>query len=161
MKDYVKVNETKIVLREIAEQVATRLRKKGYQTNCVHLSVGYSRSEPTPGFSRQMSIPKTNSSKKLASYCLLLFDKFYDGSAVRNLSVNYSKLSDGDILQLNLFEQPEELVSQKILDETIDGIREKYGFDAIYHASSRLEGATAINRSHLVGGHAGGMDGLT
>ncbi|MDT2814995.1 Y-family DNA polymerase [Vagococcus carniphilus] len=161
MKDYVKVNETKIVLREIAEQVATRLRKKGYQTSCVHLSVGYSRSESTPGFSRQMSIPKTNSSKKLASYCLLLFDKFYDGSAVRNLSVNYSKLSDGDILQLNLFEQPEELVSQKILDETIDSIREKYGFDAIYHASSRLEGATAINRSHLVGGHAGGMDGLT
>lgn len=161
MKDYVKINETKIVLREIAEQVATRLRKKGYQTNCVHLSIGYSRNEPTPGFSRQMSIPKTNSSKKLAGYCLLLFDKFYDGSAVRNLSVNYSKLSDGDILQLNLFEQPEELVGQKILDETIDRIREKYGFDAIYHASSQLEGATAIKRSHLVGGHAGGMDGLT
>ncbi len=161
MKDYVKVNEIKIVLREIVEQVATRLRKKELQTSCIHLSVGYSRDELTQGFNRQITVPKTNLSKELVDNCLRLFDKFYNGSAVRNLSVNFTKLSTGTSLQLNLFDQPDDILSNQLLDRTIDQIRKEYGFDAIYHASSKMEGATAIKRSHLVGGHAGGMDGLT
>ncbi len=36
----------------------------------------------------------------------------------------------------------------------------KFGFQALIHASSLLEGATAIHRSGLVGGHAGGNVGL-
>lgn len=161
MKDYVNIQETKIVLREMAEQVATRLRKKHVQTSCVHLSIAYSKSEKISGFSRQMSVPKTNSSKELASYCLQLFDKFDTGGAVRHIGVNYSKLTPDTSLQLNLFESATDTLNDHHLDETIDQIRMQYGFDAIYHASSKLEGATAINRSHLVGGHAGGMDGLT
>lgn len=43
------------------------------------------------------------------------------------------------------------------LYERIDGV---IGQQLIAHASSSMEGATAINRSHLVGGHAGGMDGI-
>ena len=34
---------------------------------------------------------------------------------------------------------------------------DKFGFQALIHASSLLEGATAIHRSGLVGGHAGEM----
>lgn len=160
LKDYTDQSETKLVLREITEQVATRLRTRNLQTSCIHLSVTYAKQELSSGFSRQMSIPKTNISKELVSYCLQIFDKFYDGSAVRNLSVNYSKLSTETSLQLNLFEEPELSLSNHRLDHTIDRIRQEFGFDAIYHASSLLEGATAISRSHLVGGHAGGMDGL-
>ncbi|MHC5250646.1 DinB/UmuC family translesion DNA polymerase [Enterococcus sp. HY326] len=35
--------ETLVVLRELAEQVASRLRKHNVQTKCVHLGIGYSR----------------------------------------------------------------------------------------------------------------------
>lgn len=161
MKDYVKSSETKIVLKEIAEQVAARLRRNGTKTGCVHISVGYSRTDRASGFSRQMKIPPTNSSKEIVFYCLRLFEKFYDGSVVRNLSVNCSMLSSDEALQLNLFEEPEEVIATHLLDDTVDKIRSVYGFDSIVHASSLMEGATAINRSHLVGGHAGGMEGIT
>ena len=39
-------------------------------------------------------------------------------------------------------------------------IRQKFGFKALIHASSLMEGATAISRASLVGGHAGGTVGL-
>ncbi|MFX4111871.1 DNA helicase UvrA, partial [Enterococcus faecalis] len=45
-------------------------------------------------------------------------------------------------------------------DYLIDKIRQKFGFKALIHASSLLDGATAVNRSGLVGGHAGGNVGL-
>lgn len=161
MKDYINVNEIKIVLREIAEQVATRLRKQGVKTSCIQVSVGYSRNTIDRGFSRQMKVPSTSSSKEIVNHCMHLFDKFYNGSVVRNLSVNCSKLTSAESIQLNLFEEPKEIIENHCLDFTVDSIRKRYGFDSIVHASSLMEGATAIKRSHLVGGHAGGMDGIT
>lgn len=55
--------------------------------------------------------------------------------------------------QLNLFEIIEETVANERLERTIDLIRERYGYRALIHASSLSEGATAIKRSRLVGGH--------
>ncbi|MGX6969762.1 Y-family DNA polymerase [Vagococcus bubulae] len=160
-KDYTKLSEIKIVIKEVAEQVATRLRARKYQTECVSLSIGYSRYSEQIGFSRQLKISPTDSSKELVAYCLQLFDTYYTGEPVRKLSVNYSNLVPNQAVQLNLFEEPETTIQDRLLDQTIDVIRRGFGFDAIIHASSLLEGATAIERSHLVGGHAGGMDGLT
>lgn len=159
-KDYTSKSEIKIVLREMAEQVASRIRRKGYKTACVHVSIGYSKFEPIRGFSHQMKVSATNDSKQLTAHCYYLFDKFYNGMAVRNMAVSYSKLTDSRSLQLNLFEEPTEQINQQDLDRTIDTIRERFGFDSIVHASSHLAGATAIDRSNLVGGHAGGRDGL-
>lgn len=160
-KDYTNVNETKIVLKEMAEQVAARLRNQGVKTACIHIGVGYSRFERETGFSRQMKIPSTNLSKDLVMYAFILFDKFYKRGAVRNLAVHCSKLSEDNAIQLNLFDEPEEVISTYSLDKTVDKIRRVYGFSSIIHASSLVDGATAVNRASLVGGHAGGMEGIT
>lgn len=160
-KDYTKINEIKIVIREVAEQVATRLRAKSFQTECVALSIGYSKYSESTGFRRQIKIDATDSSKELVMHCLQLFDTHYNGEAVRSAAVSYSKLVGNQAIQLNLFEEASTTLNDRLLDQTIDVIRKRFGFDAIVHASSLLEGATAIERSHLVGGHAGGMDGLT
>ncbi|MGM8139408.1 hypothetical protein [Enterococcus italicus] len=61
---------------------------------------------------------------------------------------------------MDLFPDPEKMVQEKKLDYLCDKIRNRYGFKALVHASSLLPGATAISRSSLVGGHAGGMSGL-
>jgi len=61
-----------------------------------------------------------------------------------------------DILQLNLFEDPQDQIDHENLDLIIDKIRQKYGFEAIIHASSALENARSVKRSNVVGGHAGG-----
>ncbi len=61
---------------------------------------------------------------------------------------------------MDLFSDPEEEFSEQRLDFLIDAIRKKYGFKSLIHASSLLDGATAVSRSGLISGHAGGNVGV-
>lgn len=159
-KDYIDKNEIEIVVKEMAEQVATRIRKHGCKTGCVHLMIGTSILEPEKGFSHQMKIPITSDTKELQLYCLHLFHKFYSGQEVRHVGVTYSKLVYTDALQFDLFQDPTEQIVNENLDKIIDKIRGKYGFTSIVRASSLMDGARSIKRSSLVGGHAGGNGGM-
>lgn len=156
--------EMPLLIREMAEQVAIRLRRRGAQTTTVHLFIGYSKDEGKRGFGRQMKVPATNDTKQLAEHLLFLFNKFYDGQGfIRHIGVTYSDLvyDGGD--QLNLFEDPTDQEKRIKIDQVTDKIREKYGFVSIVRASSTLESGRSIKRAGLVGGHnggAGGLDGL-
>ncbi|OTN77043.1 hypothetical protein A5886_002123 [Enterococcus sp. 8G7_MSG3316] len=159
-RNYYLQEEIEIVIKEMAEQVAARIRRHHCQTACIHVSIGVAFGETANGFSRQMKIPPTDNSRKLVAHCLFLFRKYYNGQVTRHVGITYSKLLYTENIQLDLFENAEEQLQQRKLDLIIDKIREKYGFTAIVHANSHLEGARAIARSKLVGGHAGGMDGI-
>ncbi|MGH1831153.1 hypothetical protein ABE871_06910 [Enterococcus gilvus] len=63
-------------------------------------------------------------------------------------------------LQLNLFEEPLQTIKEEKIDDVIAQIRNRYKFTSIVRAHSLNEGATAIRRAGLVGGHAGGMEGM-
>lgn len=158
-KDYTIRAEIEVVIREIAEQVAARLRSHQCQAGCVSLMVGYSMAEGEKGFSRQVKIPFTNQTKEIVRHCMFLFDTHYKGQAVRNLGVFCSKLKEDSTMQLDLFKEVENQVNEQKLDEIVDTVRAKYGFASLVHASSLTSGATAIKRnSTLIGGHASGRD---
>lgn len=160
-RNYTEIRDIKVVLREITEQVASRLRRHHAQTKCVHLFIGNAYGEDGKGFSHQKKIPLTNQSKKLIEYVFELFNKHYKkGTAIRHIGVTFSQLEFTDTLQLSLFEEPEQEITQAKLDSLIDQVRFKYGFSSLIHASSLLDAGTAVKRSSLVGGHAGGMEGI-
>lgn len=99
--------------------------------------------------------------KSFDHLCISPFREHYlAGTDVRQLGLSYGKLVWNESLQLDLFSEPEEQISEMELNYLIDKIRQKFGFQALIHTSSLLEGATAIHRSGLVGGHAGGNVGL-
>lgn len=162
-RTYTDAGEIELVVREMAEQVAARIRRHGCLTQCVSLFIGGAMGEKN-GFSHQMKIPATDNTKALMAYCLQLFRKYYTGQAVRHVGITYSRLLFTHSRQLDLFHTPEESEKAEHLDQIIDLIRQKYGFTAIVHATSKINGARSIARSHLVGGHAGGgpggLDGL-
>ena len=162
-RTYTDAGEIELVVREMAEQVAARIRRHGCLTQCVSLFIGGAMGEKN-GFSHQMKIPATDNTKALMAYCLQLFRKYYTGQAVRHVGITYSRLLFTHSRQLDLFHTPEESEKAEHLDQIIDLIRQKYGFTAIVHATSKINGARSITRSHLVGGHAGGgpggLDGL-
>ncbi|MHC5248347.1 Y-family DNA polymerase [Enterococcus sp. LJL90] len=157
--------EMPLLVREMAEQVAIRLRRHHAKAGVVSLYVGYSKAETDKGFSRQVKITPTDNTDELTKHLLYLFHKFYNGDLVRHLGVTYSDLHYDSGSQLNLFEDPEEQIKDEKIDLVMDRIREKYGFVSIVRASSTLEHGRSLPRSHLVGGHdggggAGGLDGL-
>lgn len=159
-RDYVWQHEIETVISEMADQVATRIRRQGCQTGCIHLWIGPSMSEAVKGFSKQMKIPVTDSTKKLTEYCLQLFRENYTGFNVRHIGITYKNLVYNDNRQLDLFSSAEDQDRQIRLDQIVDRIRGQYGFTKLIHAVSLTAAGRALPRSNLVAGHAGGMDGL-
>ncbi|WP_235004666.1 Y-family DNA polymerase [Listeria monocytogenes] len=154
-RDYHKQMEVEIVLREMVEDVAMRLRKSHVDTAVIHLSIGYSKYSIKKGFSHQMKIPATNSSQVLITYFLQLFRKYIESEAVRSIALSCGQITLKAGLQLNLFEDAERTLNQEQLEITVDKIRQRYGFRSMMHASSLLTGATGLKRSEMVGGHKG------
>lgn len=153
LRDYTTLREVEIIVREMSDLVASRLRKIHAQTECISLTIGYSYSEMLSGFSHQMKIPATANTKQLTEYALKLFYTYYENFAVRSVAISCSRLIYQTSVQLDLFSDPERLIQQEKLDYLCDEIRNRYGFKALIHASSLIPGATAISRSSKIGGH--------
>lgn len=154
-RDYIDQYEVEVVIREMADDIAARLRKYKAETGVVHLSIGYSRDIIVKGFSHQLKIYPTSSNAKIIETCLQIFRSHYDGNPVRQIAIRCGKIDYKKELQLNLFEPPEKTIHNEELESVVDKIRDKYGFSSLVHASSLTKGGTAISRSGMVGGHKG------
>lgn len=163
-RDYTSQSEIEIIIREISDQVATKLRREGLYTKSISLWIGYSLTyvdeEGKTGFSKQVKIANTNNTKIIANSLIEVFRQHYNGQSVRNIGVSVSKVSSETHQQLSLFDKVETLEKNEEIDKIVDKIRNKFGFTKMIYLSSKLEGARALERSKLVGGHAGGMVGL-
>ncbi|UHP11665.1 Y-family DNA polymerase (plasmid) [Listeria marthii] len=154
-RDYHDPWEVVIVIQEMAEEIAMRLRKQHVNTTVVHLGIRYSKFSVKRGYRHQIKIDATSSNKELVNHFLALFWKYYENEAVRQVELSCGGITRKAGLQLNLFENPERTINQEQLDTTIDKIRQRYGFRSMMHASSLLTGATGLKRSEMVGGHKG------
>ncbi|MGT2665753.1 Y-family DNA polymerase [Streptococcus rifensis] len=163
-RDYNDQKEIELVLKEMAEQVATRLRKKGKKTTRVSVYVGYSRTDRQKAIKAQTTLDPTASTRILAETAVQLFRSKYQGGAVRRIGIRYSCFVDAAVTVISLFDDLKELDKEDDLQETIDLIREKFGFISVQKANMLTSGSRVKARSLLTGGHAsgsaGGLDGL-
>ncbi|QFP80334.1 Y-family DNA polymerase [Latilactobacillus graminis] len=159
-RDYFLQQEIEVVIREIAEQVAARLRSHHKAATVISLSIGFSFSEKEKttrnGFGHSMKIDATNTNQQLTKYAMRLFREKWQHETVRHISISCGNLVDDCVEQLDMFDTKFINLKNQNLDNTVDEIRKKYGFKSVVKLSSKLEGATAIERAGLVGGHAGG-----
>lgn len=159
-KDYKDKHELEVVITEIAEQVASRLRYRKKQTNCVHLYLGFSYVESEgsdrTSISHEQKITATSDNRELVGAVIDLFHKYWHGERIRNIGVSYTRLSSSNVQQLDIFADPEVQIKKAKVDEVIDEIRDKFGSTAIFKGHSLEKGATMLKRSELVGGHNGG-----
>ena len=109
-----------------------------------------------------MLFRSTQSTKVLSDTVLRLFRSKYEGGAIRQIGVFYGELVEESLQLFSLFDDPVALEKEEKLQQTIDRIRDQFGFTSLQKGSSLLENSRAIARSKLTGGHsAGGLDGLT
>lgn len=160
-RDYVKQVDIELILREMAEQVAIRLRRAHKKCCTVSISIGFSRNEMKRPIQAQTKIEPTNNTRVLTDHVLFLFRKKYDSGAVRNVAVSYSNFVDDSIRVISLFDDVEKIDKEERLQTAIDTIRNQFGFTTIQKGNSLLEASRSLERSKLIGGHsAGGLDGL-
>ncbi|MCK8627029.1 Y-family DNA polymerase [Fructobacillus cardui] len=158
-RDYRNQEEIEVVLSELADQVAARIRYHQKQARLVTLSIGYSyeaiKEEGTQGFHQTLRIEPTNHSQQLINTILKIFRQNWPGATIRNIYIAYGDLLDDHQEQLDLFNSTESESSQKV-EKLLDQMRTKFGSTAIMRGISHEKGGTALERGNLVGGHNGG-----
>ncbi len=152
-KDY-NGDNVRIIIREMVDMVSKRLRMSNKQGSVVGLAIGYSKSVGG-GFYHVMKLDTpTDSNKLMMESCILLFDRYYNGSPIRKVGVSMGKLSDKDSIQLNLFEDFEKIRNEENKEKAVDEITSKFGKNSLLKASALLEDSTIKERNKKIGGHS-------
>ncbi|MFT8320146.1 MAG: DNA polymerase IV [Bacillus sp. (in: firmicutes)] len=150
-RDYTTLEEIKVVLLELSEEVARRVRSKNYLGSTVSISVRGADFDFPTGFHRQMKLSSpTNFGMDIFYAIVKLFCSYWDGSPVRSLGVTLAQLESADMQQLNLFDFS---LRKEHLNEAIDKIYSKYGKTSIIRASSLTEAGQVFVRAEKIGGH--------
>ena len=96
----------------------------------------------------------------LSDTVISLFRNKYVYGSVRRIGVNYEGLVDESCGVYTLFDDVAKLEREDKLDRAVDQIRDRFSYLAVQKASSLLEGSRVRERSKLIGGHCGGLDGI-
>ena len=153
MKDY-KKDDVLLIIREMCDDLASRLRKNQLETSKVHLFVRYTFSQEG-GFAHQVDLLRpTSNNDEIFEGLKYLFEKYIDKKAlVRQINISFTNLSKPKLKQLSIFKNVEKEASMENLYLALDEIQEKYGKNSVLRASSLLKNSTAKERHNQIGGH--------
>ncbi|MDF2556874.1 MAG: damage repair protein UvrX [Bacillales bacterium] len=154
MRDFYKIDEIKVAILEMCEEVARRARKRGVAGRTISLGLHYSKKSTHKGFYRSKTIERlTCVTLDIYEVCLELFKEFHvEGMAVRKIQIRLGNCeTDTGVYQLDLFN--EKRYKHRDIGFVMDSIRERYGKNALLRAVSATENATAKRRNALIGGH--------
>lgn len=123
----------KMILLSLAETVGARLRRDDMMANVISVSiVDY---EFHNSSHQTTLLSPTHGTDDIHRAACMLFDELWDGTPIRNLGIQTSKVvSDDSERQMNLFGMETDEKKEK-LDKAIDRIRNRYGVSAIQRAS--------------------------
>lgn len=151
-KDYYDYNIQLIIL-EMIDILCRRLRKEHQLTGLVSFGIGYSKAVGGGFYHSHKLDALTDSLETLYKNCMHIFDRYYENKPIRKVSISFGNLVENDLLQLNLFENIEEIEAKENINKTVDEIKERFGPNMLLKASSLLSDSTIKERNMKVGGH--------
>lgn len=151
-KDY-KMDEARLIIREMCDDLSSKLRKENKQTELVSLYIGYSK-DTMGGFSRQMSLLNaTDDAEELYNALIEIYDEFIRDYPIRRVGISFGKLSTNGFKQINMLDDAKKEKNRHDLFKTMDKLKDKYGKNILLRASALTENSTAIERHNQIGGH--------
>lgn len=151
MRDY-EFEEAKVVMQELIEDVASRVRARKQLARTIHFSFGYS---DEGGVHKQYTLEEgTNLEKDIFKVVNYFANQLCDKQALyRTLSVSLTQFIDENERQMNLFIDEYERKRDEKLAKTIDHLHVKYGKGIVSKATSYTEAGTKHGRLGLMAGH--------
>ncbi|MDD6525410.1 MAG: DNA repair protein [Firmicutes bacterium] len=143
-----------VVMCEMVDANVLVLTQKHLVTNRISLYVGYSKDVIRPSRGSVKITNTTNSYRLLLEEFKILYKKIVvPNYPIRQIAIGFGNVVDECYEQLDLFANVEDVEKEKMLQEALVSIRDKYGKNAALKGMSYLDKATMRMRNGLIGGH--------
>ena len=150
-RDYQK-DEAVTIIREMVDELSSRLRKEEKMTHVVAIYIGYSKNKG--GFARRATLlSPTDDTQSLLDAILEIYHRHINDLPIRNIGISFGNLVPASYQQLNLFEDEKKQADRHNLQKALDILHSKYGKNSVLRASSLLEESTVKERNEFIGGH--------
>ena len=159
MRDF-RYEEAEIIAKEMVDQLCLDMAAKGLATESVSLYVGYSYTYGVPGAGGTAKLSaETNSSSVIMPAIGTLYRRIVNPAyGIRRICLFCNNVvEDRGVFQLSMLEDTNKQLRDKSLQETLLGIRAKYGKNAILRGISYTPASTARERNGQIGGHKSGI----
>lgn len=129
--DVTNLEELNEILLALTEQVAYRLRKYKMTAKVINVQI---KNKYFEVYSHQRKLEiETNSTKKIYMVAKELLKELHRNEPIRLIGIRVDNLSSNEEKQISFFDTESEKRQEK-LDETIDKLKEKYGYNKITRA---------------------------
>ena len=158
MRDY-KYHEGEIIAKEMMDQLCLDMAAKKLATDSVSLYVGYAYTQGVPGAGGTAKLAtETNLASMLVPAIETLYRRIVDPRfVIRRVCLSCNNVvEDIGVLQLNMFEDATKQLRDKAIQETMIGIRARYGKNSILKGVNFDPAATGRERNLQIGGHRSG-----
>lgn len=147
-------DKARLVIKEMVLNGCEELSRRHLSANTVFMSVGYSKDcyEPTGG-SQKLSVTTNLFSKILPTFLEIYDQTTLPTIPIRRLAIGFTSLCDSDCEGYDLFTDFDAVEKEKRSTMATLDIKDKFGKNAIVRAMDLDEGATAMIRNKLIGGH--------
>ena len=145
-----------IVLEEMTLAGCQELMRRKVITNSVGIYVGYSKDAiPPTGGTRKMTVT-TSVYSIIKEYVEHLYHKTTNPHySIRRLGISFNNVVDEACEGYDLFTDFDAVERDKHIEQTVLNIKDRFGKNAMLRGFDLQEGATAIVRNKLIGGHNG------
>ena len=151
-RDYT-FDEVKLLLREMVDDLCYRMRSFNVKTNTIGFSVGFSKPYDY-GFGKQITLEhQTDDNDVIYKTLIHHYEKYRTSNYIRQVYISFTKFTNEQFEQLDLFIDDEETIKKKNLNKTLDEIKDTFGKGSVLRATSELEGSTVKIRNSQIGGH--------
>lgn len=145
-----------LVMQEMALASCQEMMRRRVIASCVGIYVAYSKEIICPtGGSVKMALA-TNLYSGVREYIDMLFARYVVREApIRRLAITFGGIMDEGCEGYDLFTDFDSIERERTLEHTVLGIKDRFGKNAVFRGLDLSEGATAIARNKMVGGHNG------
>jgi DNA polymerase IV len=131
-KDTIDIALIKALMVGMVEKLSYQLRSEGFLTSTIVVKIRYNNFDTE---TKQLKLPYTSFDHVLIRTVAELFDKLYSRRMrLRLIGVRFTGLVRGTY-QINMFEDTTEMIS---LYQTMDNIKNRFGFDAVSRCSGTM-----------------------
>jgi len=128
-KDYDNIDDLNKELLSLVEKAGYRIRKAGLKAYTVGVQI---KTNEFLKYSHQKTLNKpTSNTQEIYNTAKELLENLYNNQPVRLIGVKLDNLTDNEFSQISIFETPTKNKKNLKLDNVIDSIKDKYGYDSI------------------------------